>query len=207
MKGFLKIVLIALFSPLIASADNYKILNMNSATIKIGDRVCKTGDEFSDQEIEYIQWTHDKQAIKVQNTTSKTIHLLVGQQFKNGGAKTIKDFFVKKKHLSTRGMSLKEMENYLTDEFMLLDSISVESNELTDKQHFFVMSYKHNGKKVRKRLMGEDGEFIIDRTLFDEELSVPEVTASILYVNTKIRKKYLITEAMKIVLLPSSIDD
>ena len=70
-------------------ADNYKILLMNTKTIKIGSRVYKKGDTFSDDSI--IFWEKDKQALKAQNLTTKEIRLFVEPEFKAKGCKTIKD--------------------------------------------------------------------------------------------------------------------
>ena len=56
---------IALFILLVAAtlwADDYKILKMNTASIKIGNKTCTSGDVFSDKSV--IYWKGDKQAFQ-----------------------------------------------------------------------------------------------------------------------------------------------
>ena len=201
MKKSILFILSALLLPLVACADHYKILYMNSPTIKIGDRECKTGDVFSDLEI--IFWAKDKQAFKAQNTTTKAIRLFAEPDFRQNGSKTVKDYFLRKNHLSTRGaMSLSELETYLADTFFLLDSISVETTEMTDSLHCFLMSYDNEGTVVKKELPGTDGTFFITRSLFPPTADSTSVfTLTISYVNKKIEEEYQLTDAMKIVLL------
>lgn len=206
MKKIMLTLLSALVVPLLACADNYKILYLNSSTIKIGNRVCQTGDVFDDGDV--IFWTTDKQAFKAQNTTSKTIRLYAAPDFRKTDSKTIRDYMFRKGHLSTRSaMSLSELETYLSDEFFLLDSISVESTEMTDSHHYFVVSYQMDGKTVKKKLKGNHGELVITRSLFPESASVSEFTLTVSYVNKKIEDEYLLTNTMKIVLLPLNVDE
>ena len=75
-------------------ADNYKILQMNTPSIKIGDQMYKKGDVFSDES--EIVWTNDKQAFKAQNLETKEIKLFVGQDFKSKSSKSIKDYYLKR---------------------------------------------------------------------------------------------------------------
>lgn len=108
-------------------ADNYKILLMNTKTIKIGTRVYKKGDMFSDDSV--IFWEKDKQALKAQNLTTKEIRLFAEPEFKAKDCKTIKDYYIKNNRLSARagGLTLSDMAEGLTGTFYLLDTIFIES--------------------------------------------------------------------------------
>lgn len=197
-------LLLVLLLPLLSYADDYKILHMNSSVIKIGDRVCKIGDVFSDNDI--IYWEQEKQAFKAQNTTSKVIRLFAEPEFKQSDVKTVKDYFLRKGRLSTRAsMSLSELEDYLSDEFLLLDSICVETTEVTDSQHYFLLSYTLRGKTINKRLKGEDGKFYIERSLFPKKTPASAITVSVSYMNEKIEEVYQLNSLMRITLLPLKV--
>ena len=72
-RKVLIIVLLLLCSYLQIHADNYKILQMNTNSVKIGTIQCHQGDTFS--ESEQIYWSNDKQAIKAINVKTKEINL------------------------------------------------------------------------------------------------------------------------------------
>ena len=60
-------------------ADNYKILQINSSSIQIGNTMCKQGDTFNDEDP--IIWTAEKQAIKAMNLRTGQIRIFVGEAF------------------------------------------------------------------------------------------------------------------------------
>lgn len=205
MKQYIQLLVSTFLFPCVANADKYQILAMNTPTIQIGEKFCQLGDEFSDKDD--IVWAKDNQALKALNTEKKTIHLFAAPNFKKHDTKTVFDYMTRSKHLSTRGsMTLKELENYLSDEFFLLDTICIETTELTDNQHVFRMSYYYDGKVVKKHLQCDDGDFFITRSLFPDDASTSEFTVTISYANRKIKKKYRLTKSMKIILLPTYID-
>ena len=124
-KAFL--VLSALLLSTTLLADNYKILQMNAQSVKIGNKQYKTGDVFPDSEP--ISWASDKQAIKAMNLNTKQIKLFAAKVFKNIEAKSIKDYFLKNSHLSTRGgiVSFSDLREELSDTIYLYDTMQIES--------------------------------------------------------------------------------
>lgn len=205
MRRRLKLAALAMLATGIANADNYKILQMNTSSVKIGNKICGKNDVFSDRDI--IYWSKETQAFKAQNTSSKQIRLFAAPDFKRHKSKTINEYILRTTRLSTRGgMSLSELEEYLTDEFFMLDSIMIETTERTDSARYFMISYEDEGKTVKKRTEGEDGWLIIDRSILPDNKAA-ELKLSVSYVNEKINEEYKLTDSMKITLLPLKDDD
>lgn len=186
-------------------ADNYKILLMNTKTIKIGTRVYKKGDTFSDDSI--IFWEKDKQALKAQNLTTKEIRLFAEPEFKAKGCKTIKDYYIKNNRLSSRdaGLTLSDMAKGLTGTFYLLDTIYIESPMPVDSTRYFYISYSNEGRTEKKVLKMEEDQLIIDRSLFPIKEGFSEITLSMLYYYKGIDEDYLLSDSMKVVLIPERI--
>ena len=188
-------------------ADNYKILLMNTMTIKIGTRVYKKGDTFSDDSI--IFWEKDKQALKAQNLRTKEIRLFAEPEFKAKGCKTIKDYYVKNNHLSTRitGQTLGDIAEGLAEEgtIYLLDTIFIESPMPVDSTRYFYISYSNEGRTEKKVLKKEEDQLIIDRSLFPITEGLSVMTISMLYYYKGIDDDYLLTDSMRVVLIPERI--
>ena len=184
-------------------ADNYKILQMNTKTIKIGNRIYKKGDVFSEDSV--IHWSNEKQALKVQNTGTKKIHLFVGQAFQKKQSKTIKDYYIKNNRLSARSFGLEDMKDMLHDTFYLLDTIKIEKTLPVDSTRFFYISFLEGGKNVRRILPMQDDELMIVRSLFLKADTTSEINVSMLYTCKGIDEDYLITDSMKIVFIPKNI--
>ena len=87
------IIILALFASISMYAEDFKILFVNSESIKIGKAVCKAGDTFNDTE--RIFWKDGKQAMKVISLETKKQYVLVSEDFKKKKMKTAKDFIFK----------------------------------------------------------------------------------------------------------------
>ena len=96
------ILLLSLFASFSLYAEDFKILFVNSESIKIGKTVRKVGDTFSDTE--KIYWKDGKQAMKVISLESQKQYVLVSEDYKKKKMKTAKDFIFKNHRLSTRGI-------------------------------------------------------------------------------------------------------
>lgn len=186
-------------------ADNYKILLMNTKTIKIGTRVYKKGDTFSDDSI--IFWEKDKQALKAQNLTTKEIRLFAEPEFKAKNCKTIKDYYVKNNHLSARdaALTLSDMAERLKGTFYLFDTIYIESPMPVDSNRYFYISYDYAGKPEKKVLKMKEDCLIIDRSLFPRGKDFTEIIMSMLYYYKGIDEDYLLSDSMKVALIPERI--
>lgn len=204
MKKVIPVLLVMSFVTTML-ADNYKILLMNTKTIRIGTRIYKKGDTFSDEYI--IFWEKDNQAIKAQNLTTKEIRLFAEPEFKAKNCKTIKDYYIKNNHLSSRagGLTLHDMAEGLTEAFYLLDTIYIESPMPVDSTRYFYISYINDGRTEKKVLKMEEDRLIIDRSLFPITEGASEITLSMLYYYKGMDEDYLLSDSMKVVLIPERI--
>lgn len=186
-------------------ADNYKILQMNTSSVKIGNRECKKGDVFSDDSV--IVWTKEKQAIKAQNLQTKEIHLFTEIVFKKQNVKTIKEYFIKTNRMSSRIWGFSELSEQLNDTFFLLDTIRIESPIPLDSTRNYLIQYYYANTERTKILQNEDDHFIICRNLFEICDSINEYKVRVLYRARNVREDYLITDSMHIIILPLSIEE
>ena len=119
MRKAYVLTLVLLFT-LVIFADDYKILQLNTSYVKIGNRNCTKGDVFSDESV--IFWEKDKQAFKAQNLNTKEIKLFAEPDFRAKGSKTIKDYYVKSKRLSARGNGFSVFDE-IPDTIFFFDSL------------------------------------------------------------------------------------
>lgn len=80
------------------SATEYKILKLNTESIKIGNKICRKDSVFNDTWT--ISWTSTKQCMTVQNMNDRTISYLSGAAMQSQNAKTVKDYLLHNAHLA-----------------------------------------------------------------------------------------------------------
>lgn len=196
----------ALCLSLASLADNYKILQMNTPSVMIGKQMCKVGDTFPDADP--ILWSSDKQAIKAMNLTSKQIKLFAAKVFKDVEAKSIKDYYLKNSHLSTRGsmVSFSDLAEELSDTIYLYDTMQIESPVKIDSISSYIISYAHNGEKKWRTLASTNKYFFLCRELFEENDDQTKYVLK-LYFRKKGFEDYIVSEDIILVLLPSFTDN
>lgn len=200
MKRLISFV-IALIIVVFAWSEKYKILQMNTATVKIGKRICKQGDKFSDTSV--IYWSKEKQAIKAQNIKTKEIRWFTQSEFQSKNCKTITDYFVKNKRASSRdGLgSIKEMFH---DTFYLSDTITF---SLYKKRSYYI-KYQYKGECIRKDLPFIKECFIIDKSMFPKDNDCNEYRISVFRTEeNKEEEDYCYTDEMIVVLIPEWIEE
>lgn len=209
MRHFFSLIVILVFVATLF-ADNYKILQMNTLSVRIGNREYKKDDVFSDDSI--IVWTKKKQAFKAQNTKTKEIHLFTEADFKLRNSKTIREYFIKTNHLSVRatGLSLSDLSEVLNSSvFSLLDTLTFESPIPLDSTRYYYVCYKLDNNVIKKRLPSMDGRFVIVRSTL--ELIKPDsngvVEFSIYFRSEDVAEDYLLSDSMRVILLPLEIAD
>jgi len=194
------IVLSAFCLSMAMLADNYKILQMNSPSVKIGNQLCKKGDVFSDEE--EIFWNNDKQAFKAQNIETKEIRLFVGQDFKSKSSKSIKDYYLKTSHLSTRGsiISLSDLAEALPDTLYLCDTISIESPVSMNSNFYYYLKYDADGMKNEIPIEYENSHFFIEKGILGNLFKDDKISTSLYF---RMRKEnFLVKDSMTIVIIP-----
>jgi len=195
-----------LFAVLSLWADNYKILKMNTSSIKIGNRMCKTGDIFSDKSI--IYWTTDKQAIKAQNERTKKISVFVAPAFKKSESRTVKEYYVKNNHLSTRGgvFGLEDLAEELGDTLYLWERMKIESPYQLDSVSYFYVSFNDfNGNQIQKKLENEQDSIVIDKAIFDQEIYQKGINVNLRYSNTRTQENCSVKDSLYIYFIPDEL--
>lgn len=187
-------------------ADDYKILQMNTNTVKIGNTIRHQGETFSDNE--QIFWSNDNQAIKAMNMRTKTIRMFAAKSFKSCNALSVKDYYLKNNQLSSRAglISFSDLEEELPDTIYLYDVFSVGSPVDVDPLSSYVISYGKEEKKWRT-LMSTNDHFFLCRELFENDEGINEFNVSLYYRNKEIDEDYLITDHLVVVLLPLLIEE
>ena len=94
-------ILLAICISASAAAQDFKILFVNTGTVKIGGKELSAGDVFN--QTDNIQWSNDKQAIKALSLSDNKQYIFVSEDFKERKLKSAKDYLVKTNRLSTRG--------------------------------------------------------------------------------------------------------
>ena len=201
MKRFLSFIL-GLTTICFACADNYKILQMNTSTIKIGERKCKKGDTFSDNSI--IYWSNSKQAIKAMNIKTKEIRLFTQLELQSKNSKTIADFLIKNNRASSR-KGVVTVKEKLSDIFYLSDTIISPCMVNKTKNHY--IRYQYKGDIIRKDLSVINGYFIIDKTMFPKDSDCDEFKISVFRTETGKEEDYCYTNEMIVVMIPEWIDE
>ena len=176
---------------------------MNASYIQIGRHKCKQGDSFSDED--RIKWSSDKEAIKAMNLRTRQIKIFVSEAFSKAKAKSVKEFFLKSNHLSTRGgvATFSDLAEELSDTLYILGPIPIESPVPIDSISSYVISYEDGGTKWRN-LMSTEDTFFLSSELFNDNQK--ELTLSLFY-RRKGSPDFLITDKLVIILLPQNPND
>lgn len=195
MKNIISLALCSMLSFTISFADNYKILYINTPSVIIDNKQMHVGDTFDDSV--QIKWDSDKQAIKVLNVQTKKVRLFAAKQFSQ--TKSIKDFYLKQNHLSSRGgemMNEEELREYLSGHFYMLDNIEFSTILAVDENAYF--SIVIDGRD--SSLPEINGNIVIGRELFN--VSKGTIKVSVFYNDKVEKQKILITDIMEIEMLP-----
>jgi len=182
-------------------ADDYKILQMNTTFVKIGNRECKTGSTFSDKSV--IHWSKPKQAFKAQHLKTKKIRLFSESEFRAVGCESVAEYFIKNNRTSSRAFAFTELTEELSKTFYLLDTILIDPGAIkVDDNQYFYISYTYKGIVVRKPLKKQNDELLVERSLFPMELELDDIIVSVAFHQEGVEEDYAITEKMHIVFIP-----
>lgn len=191
-NNILLFILFVLFFACKAHATEYKILYLNTKTIKIGGKKCRVGDVFDDKQT--IVWTTTEQCMRAKNLVSKKQRLFTASESKDSGTKSIFEFlsnlydmYIKNNHASTRSMEtvpIDQLREYLDDTFYLDGEIVVPTDLPTDSESYFRMSSNELPGKYFQ-LPSTEGAFTIDGSSIQNLLAHPldsEITITIEYI-------------------------
>ena len=193
--------LFMLIVTMLAFADSYEIIKMNIPSIKIGEHIYKVGDTFSFQN--NIKWTKNTDAIKARNTRTGEIRIFAAAEFKEYGAKSIKELFIKKGMMSSRTvMDLSDLSKELNNTLYLVDTIRIESPFPLNKKKFFYISYVKKGKQIIQKLPYDNDNAFIVRNMFKKATPDTKIPLKIYIKDEDINEDLLISDSMAVRLLP-----
>lgn len=147
--------------PQTLSADTYRILFLNTESIKINGNNLTVGCTFNSND--NISWDNESQAVKVMNLSSNKIMVLTSKDFTNRNSHSIDSYLIYIGHLSTR-----DAENgYNNSTMYMLDKISIPNfgNNKYAENIFIKFTTYRGPKKVRLNL-NSNGDLTIPREIF-----------------------------------------
>ena len=141
------------------SATSYKILYINTQSVRIGNNVLKVGDSFSDKDLKSIEWVSDKQVIKARNEDTKRTRIFTKWNVKGVESPSLKDYLTKRKSLMTRSIS-RTVE--------LLDTICFDISDISNNSMKYISVWKDGDYRVRTSLpVSKDGNCLyLTRNIF-----------------------------------------
>lgn len=141
----------------------YKVLFVNSPTIKIGSKNVKQGDVFT-----YpceIEWENKKQAFRAINVKSGK-----QQMFFASAPESHRKELTEVRRMSTRnesvGLEKEELAKLFGSKICMLDTVVISTPLLTDENHYFKIRVKTAAFSREYKLpVGEKGEFVLPREI------------------------------------------
>ena len=196
-----------------ASADNYKVLFVNDATLSYNNgKKVKVGDTFTD--VNAIKWQKDKQAVKVFNLTTKKQMLMLGKQYIR---QTGMDALISSKRLSTNDFMddapktiYEKLGSVFDNQYDLLDPIEVHSDVQLNEKCYFQVTYKYGDTMITKKLKSKNGNTVIlDKTIFEidgKKLGPRDIELSIEYVNTDVGLPIFVKDGIEVTYIPDVLE-
>lgn len=170
------IFILLLFLSVSTRAEDFKILFLNTESIKIGLSQKKVGDVFTDGE--KIYWKDGKQAMKVLSLESKKQYVFVSEDFKQRKMKSAKDYVVKSNRLSTRGIDdLASVAASIGDRLYWIDPVLLYIDFDPEEGESFVLKY--DDKSIR--LPYVDKKLVFDSRIWGESIPYP-IEADLFYL-------------------------
>lgn len=170
------IFILLLFLSVSTRAEDFKILFLNTESIKIGLSQKKVGDVFTDGE--KIYWKDGKQAMKVLALESKKQYVFVSEDFKQRKMKSAKDYVVKSNRLSTRGIDdLASVAASIGDRLYWIDPVLLYIDFEPEEGESFVLKY--DDKNIR--LPYVDKQLVFDSRIWGESIPYP-IEADLFYL-------------------------
>jgi hypothetical protein len=210
MKAFVTL-LPALFLCIYASAEEYRILALNTNTIHIGDKVCRVGDVFESNDVIYWDQAIPLQAMKV-DVDGHGQRYLHQKEFQKYDCKTLADFLFQSKDLSRRSTSLSSeqdhKEYFERKIFMIVDTIKIASNWRVNDHNYFELSYERQGEWVVTRLTADaQMNLLLTANLFDRPTLQKDGTIQcrMRYVEETYHESTPLTDKMRVILVPQHL--
>lgn len=191
----------------VVTAENYTIKMLNTTSVNIGGKEKHVGDTFNEKA--KINWTSDRQAMKVLSESNK-LYILTPKLFKQKGVKDFSDFIASTKAATVRAtdgfpVSVEDHKLALSGDFILMDSLKLGIGWKVDDKSYFIIEKSETG--LIKHVPHKDGHLIFTPDLFDNLTGTDNGTKfSVKYVEEEYNDSTLITNEMNIITVPTIIN-
>ena len=196
MRKLLLLILFAFCASISMFAQDFKILFLNTETIRVGEKNLAVGDCFYKSET--IHWSDAKQAMEVLSLQDNNQYVFASPDFKKRKMKSAQDFLVKSNRLSTRGSgSISSVARKLSDTIYAIDTTMIPVDYIPDEsEYFYVM-------KMDRRFVLEfkDNHLIFSHEIWSENEPV-EVD---LFYHFADGEEECIKEGIQIIPLPKEL--
>lgn len=216
-----KLILITLLLSLLqvtSRADRLKILWMNHPQILINGKLAKVGDVFGRND--KITWAKGKpkQAMKVMDIDDNYKRYLVVAQPSENSSESGLQILIRIKNMSTHDRlddkkiqkgSFDQLEESIQSHYYLLDSISVPTDIPVNENNYFLGSYKYGDTRISKRLGYQNGNIIIDKSIFlvdDKMLEPRDISLTIDYVVRTLDNTVFIKDNILLTIIPDKLE-
>lgn len=197
-----KAIILTLLMVGLSLSAQYKIIRMNTPFIKINGKKLHNGDVFEDPSS--IEWTQDRQAIKILDLKSGTQKIIVAKEYLKSKASSINSFLHGTKQLSSRegeSDNIVSLRTKMTGDFCLADTLSFVTSYPTNDNQFFYISYVYKNDEINKRIGNDDGVITITPDIYiidGERYPSFDTTLSVYYVDGNKGQVTLITDSLRI---------
>lgn len=206
MKKILTLIFVTI-SLIVANARTFKIKVLNTPTINIGGKTLQVGNIFDEKA--HIDWSSDKQAMKVLSDDNKVYVISKGLLAKYK-SKSFADYIISVKSATVRNdgenfpVTVEDHRAILERNFVVLDSLSFKVGWTTNESSYFEASVNNSGTDGYSfTIPSADNVLTISRDLFN---SIPtgceDVSLTITYIEKEYNDTTLITDSMNIEIVP-----
>lgn len=203
-----KIILLIslLFVGCSAFADSYRVLCVNSERIRVRNRYIRVGDVFNDTDI--IEWSSDKQAMKVLNLKNNRVLICTAQSLNKKKSRSIYDYLTSTKRISTRSiMNIAFDEEWQVDsKLYVLDTLYVCRPNYNARQVEPSIMINNNGFVREVPIPSDGGYYKIPREII-ERIGPTPVKLDIVEYDIKRDWKYIVYKDLLVELLPVLVEE
>ena len=218
MRKLMLITLLLSLLQVTTRADRLKILWMNHPQILINGKLAKEGDVFGRNDM--ITWAKNKpkQAMKVIDIDDNFKRYLVVAQPSESSSESGLQILIRIKNLSTHDRlddkkiqkgSFDQLEESIQSHYYLLDSIFVPTDIPVNENNYFLGSYKYGDTRISKRLAYQNGNIIIDKSIFlvdDKMLEPRDISLTIDYVVRTLDNTVFIKDNILLTIIPEELE-
>lgn len=218
MRKLVIMILLLSLLQVTGKANRLKILWMNHPQLLINGKLAKVGDVFGRND--KITWAKGKpkQAMTVIDIDDNYKRYLVVANPTENNSESGLQILIRIKNLSTHDRSdgndlqmgsFDRLEESLQSHYYLLDSITVPTDITVNENNYFLGSYKYGDTRISKRLPFQNGQIIIDKSLFhvdNKKLDPRDISLTKDYVVRTLDNTVFIKDNILLTIIPEKLE-